>query len=39
MESYFHARYQMVVINGKTSFWEAIKAGVPQRLVIDTRMF
>ena len=33
-QDYLHLRKQRVVINGKTSSWKAINAGIPQRSVL-----
>ena len=34
-----HARYQRVVLNGRTSTWKLVKSGVPQGYVLGLLMF
>ena len=39
IESFLSDRYQRVVLNGQTSNWNKIKAGVPQGSIIRSIIF
>ena len=39
MESYLSNRFQRVVLNGQTSSWKPILAGVPQWSILGSRLF
>ena len=39
IESFLSDRYQRVVLNGNNSNWNKIKAGVPQRSILDPLFF
>ena len=39
LENYLSVRFQRVVLNGQTSLWRPILAGVPQRSILSTLLF
>ena len=39
IENYLSGRFQRVILNGQTSSWRPILAGVPQSLALGTRLF
>ena len=39
MESFLSERYQRVLINGQSSEWASIKAGVPQGSILSPLLF
>ena len=39
LENYLSVRFQSVVLNGQTSLWRPILAGVPQRSILSTLLF
>ena len=39
LTNYLHERYQIVLLNGKTSSWELVKYGVPQGCVLGPLLF
>ena len=39
LENYLSVRCQRVVLNGQTSLWRPILAGVPQRSILSTLLF